>query len=230
MGDIQVINTASGSVAVEDDGTEVVASASRLNFGTDLSVTDSGSGEVKIDSTASGGGSGAWTRLATVDLASAGLITFSSISASYRHLRIEARLRTVASATTDAFVMRVGNGTVDSGSNYAYLQRLSGSTSTVVQSASANLMRLGNIPGANAGAGFFAIVSIDVRDYGDTSINRLVKSESGARVSSSIYFESAANGHWANTADVIDIISLGGITDGFGNMAAGSRAELYGIN
>lgn len=37
-----------GDVAVEDDNVEVVAAASRLNFGTGLSVTDSGSGEVEI--------------------------------------------------------------------------------------------------------------------------------------------------------------------------------------
>ena len=38
-----------GSVAVDDDGTEVVGEASRLNFGDGLSVTDDGGGEVTID-------------------------------------------------------------------------------------------------------------------------------------------------------------------------------------
>ena len=38
-----------GSVAVDDDGTEVVAEASRLNFGTGLSVTDDTGGAVTID-------------------------------------------------------------------------------------------------------------------------------------------------------------------------------------
>lgn len=50
-----------GSVAVDDDGTEVVAEASGLNFGTGLSVTDDGSGEVTIDLSATGDGAYAET-------------------------------------------------------------------------------------------------------------------------------------------------------------------------
>ena len=42
-------------VDVADDGTSVVTDANEINFGTDLSVTDNGSGNVTVDSTASGG-------------------------------------------------------------------------------------------------------------------------------------------------------------------------------
>jgi hypothetical protein len=49
-----------GSVAVDDNGQEVTAEASRLNFGTGLSVTDDGGGEVTIDATGGGAGAGAY--------------------------------------------------------------------------------------------------------------------------------------------------------------------------
>jgi hypothetical protein len=42
-------------VAVDDDGVEVVAAASRLNFADNLTVTDDGAGEVTIDALAGGG-------------------------------------------------------------------------------------------------------------------------------------------------------------------------------
>jgi len=47
-----------GSVAVDDDGVEVVGSASRLNFGDGLDVTDDGGGQVTIDAAGNGGTSG----------------------------------------------------------------------------------------------------------------------------------------------------------------------------
>lgn len=50
-----------GGVAVDDDGVEVVTEASRLNFGTGLSVTDDGAGDVTIDLSATGDGAYAET-------------------------------------------------------------------------------------------------------------------------------------------------------------------------
>ena len=46
-----------GSIAVEDDGVEVVGSASRLNFGDGLDVTDGGAGQVTVDAAGGGGSS-----------------------------------------------------------------------------------------------------------------------------------------------------------------------------
>lgn len=48
------VGASGGSVAVDDDGTEVVAEASRLNFGTGLAVTDDTGGEVTIDLSGAG--------------------------------------------------------------------------------------------------------------------------------------------------------------------------------
>ena len=67
--------TGGGAVAVDDDGTEVVSSVSRLNFGTDLSVTDDGSGEVTINSTASGGGGGALVDLSALATSTGATVT-----------------------------------------------------------------------------------------------------------------------------------------------------------
>lgn len=54
-------NGTGGGVAVEDDGTEILASASRLNFtGAGVTVTDSGGGETQIDIPGGGGGGGNW--------------------------------------------------------------------------------------------------------------------------------------------------------------------------
>jgi hypothetical protein len=47
-----------GSIAIEDEGSEIVATASRINFtGAGVTATDAGSGEVTVDIPASGGGS-----------------------------------------------------------------------------------------------------------------------------------------------------------------------------
>lgn len=179
-----------------------------------------------------GGGSAGLTLLDTVSLGAAGTITFSAINQTHRHLWIRARIRTAAAVVSDAMVMRVGNGTVDSGASaYAYLSHIAGSTSAVVHSNAANAMRLGNVPGNSADANRFGIVEIEIRDYTTTGTGelRLAIARSGARNTSANYAHSDSDGHWDNTIDAINIITLASIDGGFSNLAAGSRAELYGI-
>lgn len=58
------VEAAPGSLAVEEDGSVVVSSATTLNFtGSGVSVSDAGGGQVDIDITGGGGSSTAWTPL-----------------------------------------------------------------------------------------------------------------------------------------------------------------------
>lgn len=60
----EVTGGGGGDVAVEDDGTEIVAAASRLNYtGAGVTVTDSGSGEVEINIPGGGGGGSIYNEL-----------------------------------------------------------------------------------------------------------------------------------------------------------------------
>lgn len=82
-----------GTVAVDEDGTEVVAAADRLNFtGPGVTVSDSGGGEVEINipNGALGGSPGPWEHLETIDLAGATLgapVSFTNIGGS-QHLAL----------------------------------------------------------------------------------------------------------------------------------------------
>lgn len=214
-----------GAVSVEDDGTQVVAAASVLNFGTGLSVTDNGAGAVTIDAAGGGGAAaGSMELIATAELAADGTITIDSIPNTYDHLRIVGLLRSTNAATADGVNVQVGTGgTVDTGSNYDWRFDREGPSGPGPQGNNADTKwQVGDsIPAANMGAGFFGTAIIDITGYAGGSFK-----PASWRTSYSEVYYSIGGGTWEST-DPIDTIKV--TAENVSNLAAGSKVWVYGI-
>lgn len=178
----------------------------------------------------SGGASGTWTLIAEDDLASAGSITFSSIPASYDFLRIVGPIRLVRTGGGDQVRVRVGNGSVDTGTNYSYFHYTKSNFGTSPTGATAaNGMRIGHFPASSAASGVFGTLDLTISMYAETGSQRhfLAVPDAWYDTVSGDYHSTQSGGHWKNTADAIDIVT---ITAWNGtNLAAGSHLKLYGI-
>ena len=76
-----------------------------------------------ISSSAISSNLGDFESIATINVGASGAATYSftNISQDYQHLQLRVLLRTnLAGYAFTAWTMRVGNGSADSGSNYAY--------------------------------------------------------------------------------------------------------------
>lgn len=155
-------------------------------------------------------------------------IEFGSIPATYRDLVIIGRGRSArAGNATDALQMRVGNGSVDSGSNYRYGQIINGTNATNSQSAGATLLTLGDtgLPGATADANAFSTFDVQILDYTTATRRREVVVRTIAHVSSTVYNVHQIEGAWLNTSQAINIVRL---FPASANFVAGTRIALYG--
>jgi hypothetical protein len=152
---------------------------------------------------------------------SAATITFSSISATYTDLVIVFQA-TAASANMN-FDMRVGNGTVDSGSNYSatYLVGGSGGASSN-RTSSQDRLRVGFSAYVQSSGGVFTSTT-HFMNYANTSTYKTAISRDG-NVNQSVVESSV--GLWRSTS-AINIITMGDF--GGATMAAGTIATLYGI-
>lgn len=103
-----------GDVAVQDDDVEVVAEASTLNFGANLSVTDNGSGKVTIDATGDSGGGGIET---DSDLRTGGDLTINTTS----YADVDTAIDLVVAAS-EGDVLQIGSaGLWENDSNFSKL-------------------------------------------------------------------------------------------------------------
>lgn len=118
--------------------------------------------------------------------------------------------------------IRVGNGTVDSGSNYSatYLVGGSGGASSN-RTSNQNTLRLGFSAYVQASGGNFMAVT-QLMNYSNTTTYKTIISRDG---NYDLATEQAV-GLWRSTA-AINIITMGDF--GGATMAAGTIATLYGI-
>jgi hypothetical protein len=154
---------------------------------------------------------------------SSGVITFSSIPSTYKHLQIRAILRGTSAYTANGTNMNFNS---DSGSNYT-LHRLIGDGASA--SSDGYTARSGAWFGlevdANASANIYAAAVTDILDYTNTNKYKSVRSMGGYDLNGSgqMNFASAL---WLNTAAITSI----SITAAFGgNWTTGSQFALYGI-
>ena len=154
---------------------------------------------------------------------SSGVITFSSIPSTYKHLQIRAILRGTATATANGTDMRYNS---DSGANYT-LHRLIGDGSSA--SADGYTGRTGAWLGletdASAAANTYAACVTDILDYANGNKYKTSRSMGAYDLNGSgqVNFASAV---WLNTAAItsITITAASG-----GNWTTGSSFALYGI-
>jgi hypothetical protein len=163
-----------------------------------------------------------YVALATQTLSSsAATITFSSIPQGYTDLVLV--FQCAASSANMNFDIRVGNGTVDSGSNYSgtYLVGASGGASSS-RLSNQDLMRTGQNCFIRTSGDVFQCIS-QFMNYSNTTTNKTVIHRLGNANQSTV--ESSVS-LYSNTA-AINIITIGSFSGA--TMAAGTTASLYGI-
>lgn len=155
-------------------------------------------------------------------------IDFTSIPQTYKHLRIEGRAR-CSTASNDIYIaVQVGNGSVDTGSNYRGVGWQSSVSATVFDynNTSRSDITFGRIPGSTADADVWSLVTFEIQDYTGTTYWRTMKGEANVHVSSTSAILYRALGEWKNKASAIDTIR---VKPASGNFITGSQLRLIGI-
>jgi hypothetical protein len=166
-----------------------------------------------------------YTRIAsnTVSGSSTTLVSFPSISSAYTDLVIVTQAQ--HNNTYGNFWMRVGNGTVDSGTNYNYTYiQTNGSTTNGGSSASATGLLI--TPSATGISNIEDINStINIMNYSTTAnLFKPILMEVGAAGQG----VQIMAGNWRNQSSAINIISFF-TNSGSDTFKAGSTFSIYGI-
>ena len=166
----------------------------------------------------------------TVGAGGQSTISFTSIPSTYKHLQIRAMSRSNYGGTSGGIenYIRVGNGSVDSGSNYAYHEAGgNGSTARSGGAASQNKSILGYSPRSGDLANTFGVYVSDILDYSDTNKNKTIRSLAGHNMNTTSDGDvELFSGLWMSTAAIntIDIFPIPGY-----NFTQYSTFALYGI-
>jgi hypothetical protein len=165
-----------------------------------------------------------YVSIATTTLGSAAAdITFTAIPATYTDLIVAVFARSDYADTQVAGFIRVGNGSIDTGSNYSRT-RLLGTGSAISSARGSNLTALSwdAITGATAAANIFCTTIIQINNYSNTTTNKTILIRSNEPGT----FLAATVGLWRSTS-AIDQLRIYG--DGAADLAAGTSVTLYGI-
>ena len=180
-------------------------------------------GVLKYDSMLAGNAAyspAAFESIATVNLtsASAASITFSSIPSTYQHLQIRASYNFGGNGGTPKF--RVGNGSADTGNNYAFQQfQGNGSSVTASNITSTDLFYLGLGYERTDRNAFI----MDILDYANTNKFKTVRYALGYAGSTGVH--SLNYGQWRSLS-VLNYITF---TVQLNNYSQYSHFALYGI-
>ena len=159
---------------------------------------------------------------------SSGIITFSSIPATYQHLQIRCLVKDVfTSGLVDSIYLRF-NGTT--GTLYGS-HELDGNGSAAGASAISNANEIEipkTIPDSNASfANIMGVAIIDIHDYASTTRNKTLRSFSGvnANTTSTDFRVNLASGLWRSTSAINQIT----IHTNIDRFTTTSTFALYGI-
>jgi hypothetical protein len=174
-------------------------------------------------------GSGAYESIATVNgTGSSGIVTFSSIPATYQHLQIRCIVKDVyTSGLVDSIYLRF-NGTT--GTLYGS-HNLNGNGATASASAISNANEIEipkTIPDSNASfADVMGVAIIDLHDYASTTRNKTLRSISGANANTTTtdFRVNLSSGLWRSTAAINQIT----IHTNIDRFTTTSSFALYGI-
>ena len=154
---------------------------------------------------------------------SSGIITFSSIPSTYKHLQLRTLMRNTGSGSGEQSVLITMNS--DTGANYA-THRLTGNGS----SAGAQSYTSGTAivpyfnPENGAASNVYGVYVIDLLDYANTSKNKTIRLFGGVDYNGSGTV-GLISGAWFNTNAITSIT----LTSGGGNWTTAAKFALYGI-
>ena len=170
---------------------------------------------------------GSYESIATVTVGAGGSanIDFTSIVGTYKHLQIRGIARTVNATTYGGLRIQVGNGSIDTGSNYN-THDIYGDGSTVTASGTTNNTNIygGTVSSASLGSNIFGVAVVDILDYANTNKFKTVRTLGGADANGSGYV-GLNSGAWRSTS-AVNTIRLFATS---GNFAQYSTFALYGI-
>ena len=182
-----------------------------------------------IMASAISGNLSSYESIATVSLTTGtAFAEFTSIPATYKHLQVRGII--MNAATGDNVAIRVGNGSVDTGSNYASHQ-LQGDGSSAPSAAAATSAAQMQLSGLCQATSIYPFAFVyDVLDYASTNKYKTIRGLSGQDGNGSGTATSwriqLTSGLWMNSASAINTLR---IFLPAGNMGNYSSFALYGI-
>lgn len=199
------------------------ASARTITAGTGISVVDgdgvAGNPTVAVSMPA------AMTLISEQTPSGTGTVTFSSIAATYRDLRLVIRGRGTSASASVAVTITFNN---DTGANYDY-ERVSAVSNAVsaIGLTAQNSINFGGIAAASATADVADAMIVDIFDYRGTTFQKAANSRSGTKTGTAAanLATEAKSGWWRSTAAInrVDVILSAG------NFTTGSVVSLYGV-
>jgi hypothetical protein len=162
----------------------------------------------------------------TVGAGGASSIEFTSIPATYQHLQVRGIIGDSGDTTIRTLVARLGNGSLDTGSNYRTHYLVGNGSSASAGSALTNAMELENTVVGTTANTFGAFV-IDILDYANASKNTTIRVLHGADINTSGKVV-VASGLWLSTS-AVDTLAVGTRSAFAGTIKQHSTAALYGI-
>jgi hypothetical protein len=164
--------------------------------------------------------------IATTTLSSAqATVTFSSISGDYTDLLITGQIKGTQNA---ALLLRVGNGSVDTGSNYSVTTFAARYNQGSVDVASERYSSITSIyaSGSTWYSGTnFGTLQMNLANYSNTTTNKTIITRLDAVENANYCGPSAVVGLWRSTS-AINIVTF---SNNGGNFDVGSTFSLYGI-
>jgi hypothetical protein len=211
---------AGSTITLQTNGTNN-GSQSLLNLaaGTNMTITDNGSGTITFAST--GGGGGGMTQISQQTLSSpSATVTFSSIPGSYTNLILTIVAKSSSGAASDSIYMQANT---DTGANYSWTS-LYGNAGGA-GATGANSVSHGQIGQATTNSGFPGNVTVNINGYSGATFLKTAAAPQGYDYNSST--PTVQTYYWAwNNAAAINRLLLG-LTTG-ANFITGSQFTLYG--
>lgn len=170
--------------------------------------------------------SNSYESIATVTVGAGGSanVDFTSIPSTFKHLQIRFFGR---DSIGDQISMRVGNGSLDTGTNYNYhVLGGDGSTAQAAAQTSQTLIKVGygfNGQGSSPTASCMSVIIVDILDYQNTNKFKTIRSLGGYNTNSTFNEIDFVSGAWRSTS-AIDTIRLGS-----NSIVQYSSIALYGI-
>jgi hypothetical protein len=228
---VPVSKGGSGLTATPTNGQLLIGNGSgftlaTLTAGSNITITNSAGG-ITIDATGGGGGGGAVALITeTVVSVAAASVTFSSIAATYRDLRLVVRGR--GSKSADWIELRIRlNG--DTGLNYDSNWTINNASAFFDgDSLAQDQMFIGQLPGATAVANVAGCMEVMLPDYRGTTFHKTMHGMGAHKRQNSTgnQFNYNLSGVWRSTAAITSVTVL----PDTGNFVVGTVVSLYGLS